>query len=76
MEPVFTVDYICDNCGKEWDDSYSERTRVVDREGESRVVVADLDCDEFIDACDCCGPVRCPNCKLLDHVAVADRTPV
>lgn len=71
---VFAVTYRCGNCGEEWDDTYGERTRVVDREEETRVVVSDLDCGEF--ACDCCGPVACPTCKLLEHVGVTSREPL
>lgn len=74
---VFTVDFECGNCGEEWSDSYAERTHVGRlREESSEVMVNRLDCPEFgVDACDCCGPITCPNCKLIREVQVADRTP-
>lgn len=73
---VFAVHYRCENCGKEWTDEYAERVRVGDARGDDpRVVVNDLDCEDF-GCSDCCGPVGCPNCLLFAHVTVDGREPV
>lgn len=73
---VFTVEFECGNCGKAWSDSYPERTRVIDDEPNPDVLVSNLDCDEFVAPCDCCGPISCPNCKLSKQVEVAARNPI
>jgi len=73
-ELAFEVTYGCDNCGAEWDEQYPSRTVI--RDGDQVQAFA-KDCETLgTTACDCCNGIRCPVCELVNHVSVADRTPI
>lgn len=76
MDDAFEVEFGCTNCEKEWSETYPERTIVGKPHRSDRVRVNDKDCEKFGPDCDTCGPIRCPNCDLLDYVEVRDRDPL
>ena len=69
-EDVFKVVYECRNCGKEFSETYPEKTKV-EYDG-LQVVVRDTEAPigkgiEF---------VGCPNCKLEKSVKIKNRKPI
>jgi len=73
-ENAFEIVYECENCGAEWSEEYPARTVI--RTGD-QVASYSKDCNELgTSHCDCCNAVRCPVCELLNHVAVAERSPL
>lgn len=74
---VFSVGFICRNCGAEWDETYPARVRVLDDEYQKCMAQRNVDCTEVgYQQCDCCELVTCPNCELRKPVEAERREPV
>jgi hypothetical protein len=67
-QPAFEVEYECENCGAEWDDSYVAETAVTQFDDEVSVNQR----NEFSAG----YSVVCPTCELIEGVTVVDRNPV
>lgn len=76
MDDAFRVTFGCTNCGKEWPETYPPRWFVGKSHRGDRVRAYDKDCNEMMNSCDTCGPIRCPTCELFDPVEVRDREPL
>ena len=81
---VFTVNYACDNCGKEWSDEYHEKVRVWRMDeippssgawrhpgSPSRIFASDYRKNPAVETV-----IKCPNCKTFRDVKIVQRIPI
>lgn len=73
-EPVFEVDYECENCGNCWAEKYCTQTKIEKGRIYGKKNFVEVKMPNHYSEKE--GNVKCGNCELEEGVSIQDRNPI